>query len=491
MGGSRMTSASPRPLLRSGEWISHSARAVKAVENPATQETVAEVVLATVDDVDTAVAASGRAQQSWALTPPTRRAEVLFRIAELLDRDTERLAAIIVSEMGKPIREARGEVGGAANFCRFFAGLAGVFGGEILPSSGPRQELWLRREPVGVVGAILPWNFPLALTARKCAPALLAGNAVIVKPADISPLSALAFAELALEAGLPAGLLSVLPGPGRKIGSAISAHSGVAVVTMTGSVPAGRAILHSAADQVKTVSLELGGKAPFIVFDDSNLDAAVRSAVDMRMMNNGQTCVCNERTYVQQGVYDEFVRRYTQRVNELVVGDPTNESTDVGPKASASELESVEALVAEAVAEGADVVTGGTRLRDGAYARGYWYAPTVLTGLDRDSIVLRREVFGPVTPIVPFETEADALEYANDTEYGLSSYLYTSDFHRVMRMSAGIRSGEVFVNRAGPEEVNGFHAGWGLSGLGGDDGTNGLKTYTRTKAVYVDWSDGV
>ncbi|MFV0426797.1 MAG: aldehyde dehydrogenase family protein [Beutenbergiaceae bacterium] len=485
-----MNNEAVKPFLCAGQWIGDPSRQVHRIENPATAEITATVVLATTEDVDTAVTAAAQAQRTWGQTPPGDRAKVLFALADLLERDTERLAAIIVAEMGKPIREARGEVGGAANFCRFFAGLATVFGGEVLPSSGPQQELWLRREPVGVVAAILPWNFPLALSARKCAPALVAGNAVVLKPAETTPLSALAFAELALQAGVPAGVLSVLPGDGEQVGSRLVAHPGVDVVTMTGSVPTGQAILRATADQVKTVSLELGGKAPFIVFDDADLDAAVEAAVAMRMMNNGQTCVCNERTYVQSGVFDEFVRRYTQRVEAMVVGDPMDEATEVGPKASASELENVANLVDQAVAAGATVVTGGTRLTEGSYARGYWYAPTVLTDLAPDSVALRQEIFGPVTPIVPFDTEEQALELANDTDYGLSSYLYTSNFRRVMRMSAGIASGEVFVNRAGPEEVNGFHAGWGRSGLGGDDGTNGLKTYTRTKAVYVDWSGG-
>lgn len=484
-----MVKVARRPMLLSGAWVLEDDRVTTEVENPATEEVVARVATATAGDVAKAAAGARRAQEQWARRPQQERALILFRLAEVLERRAEELASQVVAETGKPITEARGEVGGAAGFCRFFAGLAGVFGGEVLPSGGIDQELWIRREPIGVVGAILPWNFPLALSARKAAPALLAGNAIVIKPAEVTPLSALSFAECAEEAGLPPGLMSVLPGPGRVVGAEMVVSPDIGLITMTGSVPAGRAILRAAAETVKPVSLELGGKAPFIVFEDADLDAAVESAVAMRMMNNGQTCVCNERTYVQQGVYDEFVRRYVAAVESLRVGDPRDDATQVGPKVSRDELENVERLVSEAVAEGAVVVSGGQRLSGAGYERGYWYAPTVVTDLPERSILLTEEVFGPVTPIVPFADEAEALALANQTDYGLSAYLYTSDFSRVMRMTKGIESGEVFVNRGGPEEVNGFHAGWGLSGLGGDDGLRGLEIYTRTKAVYVDWND--
>jgi len=475
------------PLLLAGRWEEGSEGKSLDVENPADETLAGRVALASEADLAVAVREARRAQPRWAATPAAERAELLLRLASLIERDAERLARIITAEVGKPIREARGEVGGAAGYCRFFAGIATTEGGEVLPSARRNGEVWIRREPVGVVGAIIPWNFPLALTARKLAPALAAGNAVVLKPAELTPLTALAVAELAVEAGLPAGLLSVLPGPGSVIGAGLVRSPGVGLVTMTGSVRAGRSILHDAADRIIPVSLELGGKAPFIVFGDADLDRAVESAVATRMMNNGQACVCNERTFVESDVYAEFVDRYAAALEALVVGDPSDEATDVGPKVSGPELANVERIVRSSVDAGAEIVTGGRRLTGGLFDRGHWYAPTLLTGVDSDSPVLKEEVFGPVTPIVPFRDESDAVRMANDTSFGLSSYLYTNDFSRVMRMTTELRSGEVFVNRGGPEEVVGFHAGWGESGLGGDDGIHGFEIYSRRKTVYASW----
>ncbi|WBU37478.1 aldehyde dehydrogenase family protein [Homoserinibacter sp. YIM 151385] len=475
------------PLLLAGRWTEGAGGATVDVENPADEGLAGRVAVATEADVESAVREATRAQRAWGATPAVERAAVLLRLAELIERDGERLARIVVSEVGKPIREARGEVGGAANFCRYFAGLATSQGGEIMPAARRDAEVLVRREPIGVVGAIIPWNFPLALTTRKLAPALAAGNAIVLKPAELTPLSALAIAELAIEAGVPEGILSVLPGPGSVIGAAIVRTPGVGLVTMTGSVRAGRSILHGAAERIIPASLELGGKAPFIVFADADLEQAVASAVATRMMNNGQACVCNERTYVEASIHGEFVERYTAALEALVVGDPSAEATEVGPKVSAPELANVERIVDAAVAAGAKLVTGGSRLTGAGYERGHWYAPTLLTEVAADSPVLREEVFGPVTPIVAFADEAEAVRMANDTEFGLSSYLYTNDYGRVMRMTAALESGEVFVNRGGPEEVVGFHAGWGESGLGGDDGTHGFELYSRRKTVYASW----
>lgn len=484
-----MSDMTATPLLLAGEWSEGAGGATIDVENPADQSIVAKVAVADERDVEAATRAARAAQPPWAALPVAERAAVLHRLAVLIERDAERLARIIVSEVGKPITEARGEVGGAAGFCRFFAGIAPVQGGEILPSAMARSELWSRREPIGVVGAIIPWNFPMALTCRKLAPALVTGNALVMKPAELTPLSALAIAELAVEAGVPAGILSVLPGPGSVIGSALVRSPEVGFVTMTGSVRAGRSILHDAADKVIPVSLELGGKAPFIVFDDVDLDEAADAAVYMRLMNNGQACVCNERTYVHASVYDDFLDKVAQRMKQVVVGNPMNDSTQVGPKVSAAELSNVERIVSASLASGATLVSGGDRPQGGAFDRGYWYAPTVLADLAPDSPALREEVFGPVMPIVPFRDESEVVDLANDTDYGLSAYLYTRSFPRVMRMLRGLKTGEVFVNRVGPEESNGFHSGWGLSGLGGDDGPLGLELYTRRQTAYVSWDD--
>lgn len=458
-----------------------------AVENPADASVVGEVSVASTADVDVAVAEAVRAQRSWAATPAIERAGVVRRLARLLERDRERLASVVVAEAGKPITQARGEVDGAIGYAELFAGIAITHGGEILPAAGRDRQLWIRREPRGVVAGIIPWNFPLALTLRKLAPAIVSGNAIVLKPSELTPYAALAVAELAAEAGLPDGVLSVLPGEGVSVGSALVAHPDVAFVTMTGSVRAGRSIMRGASERIIPVSLELGGKAPFVVFDDADVDAAVEAALATRMMHNGQACVSNERTYVHERIHDAFVDRYVRASEALVLGDPTSEVTEVGPKVSAAEVANVERIVDDAVQRGATVATGGSRPTGGVFERGHWYSPTVLTDVPADAAVLREETFGPVTPIVPFSSEQQAIELANDSEHGLSAYVYTNDLSRVMRVSEAIRSGEVFINREGPEEQNGFHAGWGLSGIGGDDGTHGYDLYTRTKTVYVAW----
>ncbi|QPZ38308.1 aldehyde dehydrogenase family protein [Paramicrobacterium chengjingii] len=474
------------PLYLAGAHVGGEGRTID-VENPATGQIVGRVDSASVAQLDEAVNSAVEAQREWKTVPTAARAETLRRLASLLEDNRERLARTVCLEIGKPISEARGEVGGAIGFAELFAGIATTQGGDILPSSAPNQELWIKREPRGVVGGIIPWNFPLALTLRKLAPALASGNGIVLKPAELSPLSALAVADLAEEAGVPNGLVSVLPGPGSVIGDALVRHPDIAFVTMTGSVNAGKSIMAAAAERVIPVSLELGGKAPFIVFDDADVEAAAVAAVQTRMMNNGQACVCNERTYVQSGVFDRFVARYVELSQAMIVGDPFDDETEVGPKVSLQELENVERLVGDAVDRGAEVLTGGKRLTGGIYDSGYWYAPTVLTGVSSSADIMTQETFGPVTPIVPFDSETDAVRMANSTDYGLSSYVYTRDFGTAMRMIDGIESGEVFINRGGPEENTGFHAGWGLSGIGGDDGIHGYDLYCRRKTAYVAW----
>jgi lactaldehyde dehydrogenase/glycolaldehyde dehydrogenase len=474
-----------KPLLTAGEWVVTSTTA--AVEDPATGREVARVSQAGASEVASAVGAAEVTQRSWARRPVVERAGVLNRLAELLERDREAIARTITSELGKPIVEARAEVGGAADFCRYFASAIRTSAGEIVPASAPDREILVRREPVGVVAGIIPWNYPLALAARKVAPALAAGNAVILKPSELTPLSALAFARLAIEAGVPGALLSVLPGPGPELGRLLIERPEIGFVSMTGSPRAGRSILHAAADRILPVSLELGGNAPFIVFEDADLDAAAEAAVRMRMMNCGQACVCNERTYVHERVFDEFVDRVRSRVAALQVGDPMDDRTDVGPKASALELANVDRIVGESVASGAEIVMGGRRLEDPTGQRGHWYAPTVLLDRGSSTAAVSEEIFGPVLPITPFRNEQAAIDLANASRYGLSSYFYTADLTRALRVAAELRSGEVFVNRPGPEEVTAFHGGWGLSGLGGDDGPHGLDLYRRKKSVYLDW----
>jgi lactaldehyde dehydrogenase/glycolaldehyde dehydrogenase len=415
--------------------------------------------------------------------------EVMLAVSAAIGAHAEELARIVVAEVGKPIREARGEVGAAARFFAYFAHLLESVTDEIVPSVARSQEIWIRRVPHGVVAAVIPWNYPAALTARKVAPAIAAGNAVVLQPHEQTPLASLRLAELYAANGVPAGLVNVLPGPGATVGQRLVTHSATDLVTMTGSVEAGRAILRAAADRITPVSLELGGKAPLIVLDDADVPHAAAATVESRFANCGQVCICAERVYVHRSVYDEFVHELSRRVDALALGDPLDEATDLGPKVTREERDKVEALVREAVGAGAEVLKGGGRPSGPGYEKGWWLEPTILARVEDEMPIMRREIFGPVVPLTTFDDPAEALRRANDSAYGLSAYVFTNDFRRVMRFVDELAFGEVYVNRVGPEDVAGFHAGFRQSGLGGDDGPHGLDFYWRRQTVYLDWSE--
>jgi lactaldehyde dehydrogenase/glycolaldehyde dehydrogenase len=410
------------------------------------------------------------------------------RIATLIRREGEALARTVVREQGKPITEARMEVGGAAEFFDYYAEFARRIQGEILPSDFAGEQIWIQRVPVGVIAGIIPWNYPAALVSRKVAPSMIAGDTIVLKPHEDTPLSALQMARLFAEAGVPPGVVNVITGSGEVVGQTLCSSPDVDLITMTGSVPTGKHIMKTAAEHLTAVSLELGGKAPFIVMADADLDLAVRSALTSRFMNCGQVCICNERTLVQEDIYDDFVDRFAEMTQELRLGDPALETTDIGPKVSLEELEKVEHYVQRALAEGAEVVVGGNRPASPPSAQGYWYSPTVLTKVNPEMEIMQREIFGPVVPIMPFKDLDEAIAIANRSRYGLSAYLFTNDLNKVMKMVTDVTFGEVYVNRIGPESLQGYHVGYGESGLGGDDGLHGLELYLRKKTVYVNYS---
>jgi len=458
--------------------------ASREIENPATAEPAAVVADATEEDVDLAVGGARRAGAEWARRTYAERADVLREVADAIDGVSGELAATLVAEVGKPIREAEDEAKGAAGFFRYAASLAETLTDEVRYSRTGRERIIVQRRPQGVVGAIIPWNYPAALTARKIAPALAAGNGIVLKPDEKTPLSALVIARLLASSSLPEGLVSILCG-GRDIGRRLVRHPGTDMITMTGSVAAGRAILADAAEQVTPVSLELGGKAPFIVLADADLELAVEGAVRSRHANNGQVCIAAERIYVHDDVYEQFVAAYTERVGRLVVGDPASRSTDIGPKISAPELAKSLSAIDAARAAGAAVRLGGGALSEAPFDRGHWMAPTVLTDVDDRMAIMRDETFGPVTPIARFSSWAEVAQRANDSRYGLSAYVYTSDLGAAMAAMDDLDIGEIYLNRVGPEELNGFHVGYRESGLGGDDGPHGLDLYFRRQTVYL------
>jgi lactaldehyde dehydrogenase/glycolaldehyde dehydrogenase len=468
IGGRRVTADETRP-----------------VDNPATGEVFASVPEATAAHVQEALVAAAAAQRAWARTSLPQRAEMLTAVMREIDLHAEELARIVVAEQGKTITEARGEVTGAKAFLDVALGNKYRDVGELVAANTAGEQIAIREEPYGVVAAIIPWNFPAAIFARKAAPALMAGNAVVVKPSETTPLSALAMARVHQLAGVPDGLVNVVCGAGRVVGRQLVEHPLTSMVTLTGSTRAGREILSQAARKVMAVSLELGGKAPVIVFPDADLDLAVRKAFEARFWNCGQVCTCNERTYVHRSLHDEFVARFVELARAIKVGDPTRDDTELGPKVSEAEWRKVKDLVDGAVAAGAKLVLGGDRPEGLEFERGYWFAPTVLTGVANDMEVVQREVFGPVLPILPFDGYDEVIQWANSTDYGLTSYVFTDNLRTAMRATDDLEFGEVYVNEVGPEQFQAFHSGWKLSGLGGDDGRHGYDRYVRRKTVYL------
>jgi lactaldehyde dehydrogenase / glycolaldehyde dehydrogenase len=467
-----------------GSWV--TAGETRQVINPADESVIAEVPEADAGNVEAALWAARTAQRAWARKTGPERGAVLRAVAEGIRSRREELARLVVAEQGKTITEARGEVGDAsAGFFDYYATFERAKVGTMFAPDEPNEQLFVRSVPYGVVVGIIPWNYPAALFARKVAPAIMAGNAIVLKPHEDTPLSALALAGVLEEAGVPPGVVNVVTGAGRTVGDALVRHPTTRMVSMTGSVRGGREILAAAAENITPVSLELGGKAPFIVLEDADVTAAVQNAVDARFWNCGQVCTCNERTYVQRAVYDEFVERFVEAASALRMGDPTREDVQMGPKVNRPELEKVEALVGRAVEQGAEVVLGGRRPKGEEFERGYWFEPTVLTGATNEMEIVQREVFGPVLPIQPFDEFDEAVGFANDSPYGLTAYVFTSDLHRAMRAIDDIDFGEIYVNKIGPEQLQGFHTGYRLSGMGGDDGPYGYERYLRRKTVYL------
>lgn len=469
-----------------GEWIDSTSKRFIDVENPATEETIAKVPAGTVEDAERALEAARSAQPAWEALPPVERGDLLRRLAHLVAENRDRLARVVVAEQGKPFAEARGEVDGTALYLTHAAEEARRITGDILPSDNPDEQIWIQRVAHGVVVALTAWNYPLALAARKIGPALIAGNTVVVKSHEGTPLSALELAQLVQQAGFPPGVVNVVTGEGRSVGETLVTHPITNLVTMTGSTKAGQEIFRAAADGLKVLRLELGGKAPFIVAEDADIGAAVKAAVASRFENCGQICICNERMYIHEKIADEFMERFLAAVGRLEVGDPM-EKFDLGPKFSAFERDKVANMVDRARDAGAEVLVGGAPLTGGKFDRGYWYPPTVLANVNNDMEVMREEVFGPVIPIMNVSDFDEALALANDSRYGLSAYVFTKDLKRLMRLVHGLNFGEIYVNRPGEDAAHAFHGGYGYSGLGGEDGKYGLEGYFRKKTIYVNY----
>ncbi|MGR9319144.1 NAD-dependent succinate-semialdehyde dehydrogenase [Rhizobium leguminosarum] len=475
------------PLLRDagyigGVWTSGDATRTFDVLNPATGELLASLPDMGAAETRAAIDAAHAAQPAWAARPAKERSAILRKWFDLMVANADELAAILTAEMGKPFPEARGEILYAAAYIEWYAEEAKRIYGETIPAPSDDKRMIVIRQPVGVVGTITPWNFPAAMITRKIAPALAVGCTVVSKPAEQTPLTAIALAVLAEQAGIPAGVFNVIVGvDGPAIGRELCGNEKVRKISFTGSTEVGRILMRQCADQIKKVSLELGGNAPFIVFDDADLDAAVEGAIASKYRNAGQTCVCANRLYVQSNVYDAFAAKLAAKVAEMSVGDGFKPGVVIGPLIDAQGLAKVEDHVSDALAKGAKVLTGGKRI-DGA---GTFFTPTVLTGVARGMKVAREETFGPVAPLFRFDTVEDVIQQANDTEFGLAAYFYAGDLKKVWRVAEALEYGMIGINTGLMSSETAPFGGIKQSGLGREGSRHGADDYLEMKYLCI------
>jgi succinate-semialdehyde dehydrogenase/glutarate-semialdehyde dehydrogenase len=465
-----------------GVWTAGGATKTFDVINPATGEVLATLPDMGAAETTAAIDAAYIAQVAWAARPAKERAVLLRRWFDLMIANADELAAILTVEMGKPLPEAKGEILYAASYVEWYAEEAKRIYGETIPAPSNDKRMVVIKQPVGVVGTITPWNFPAAMIARKIAPALAVGCTVVSKPAEQTPLTAIALAVLAEEAGIPAGVLNIIVGiDGPAIGRELCGNAKVRKISFTGSTEVGRILMRQCSDQIKKVSLELGGNAPFIVFDDADLDAAIEGALASKYRNAGQTCVCANRIYVQSSVYDAFAAKLAAKVSELSVGDGFKPGVTIGPLIDEQGVAKAEDHVQDAVSKGARVLLGGKRI-EGA---GTFFAPTILTGIDRTMKVAREETFGPVAPLFRFETVEDVIAQANDTEFGLAAYFFAGDLKKVWRVAEALEYGMVGINTGLMSSETAPFGGIKQSGLGREGSRHGADDYLEMKYLCI------
>jgi succinate-semialdehyde dehydrogenase / glutarate-semialdehyde dehydrogenase len=484
MGSSDVPAKVPTNLFIDGRWVPASSGARFGVADPATGEQIASVADAEVADGLAAVRAAAAAGPGWAATAPRARGETLRRVFELMVERSDELAVLMTRENGKALRDARGEVTYAAEFFRWYAEEAVRATGEVMTAPSGANRILVVHQPVGVCVLVTPWNFPAAMATRKIGPALAAGCTVVLKPARDTPLTALAIVEIMDEAGVPAGVVNAVPtlrsGP---VVSAMLHDPRVRKLSFTGSTEVGQVLLREAADRVVNTSMELGGNAPFLVFADADLDAAVDGAMVAKMRNGGEACTAANRFYVEAPVAAEFSRRLAERMGALRVGPGVEPDTELGPLINAAAVDKVDSLVQSAFGEGATAAIGGHR----PARPGFFYQPTVLTGVPPTAAILREEIFGPVAPVVAFQTEDEAVRLANDTDFGLVSYIYTGDLARGLRVSEALEAGMVGLNRGLVSDPAAPFGGVKQSGLGREGGHHGLLDYLEPKYIAAQW----
>lgn len=467
--------------LIAGKWVGADSGETFDVTNPATGEVIGTVPSCGADETNRAIDAAAEAFKSFKKTTPKDRAEMLHRLHDLIMENQEALANLLSAEQGKPLFEARGEVGMSAAYVRWYAEEARRVYGDVVGSPWADRRILVTREPIGVVSCITPWNFPSSMLARKIGPAIAAGCTVVCKPAEATPYSGIVWGKLAEMAGIPSGVVNIVTGDPVAIGAELTSHEAVRKVTFTGSTRVGKIILQQCAESVKKCSMELGGNAPFLVFDDADVDRAVEGAIAAKFRNSGQTCVCTNRFLAQAGIYDTFVEKLVAATAALKVGQYTEDGVQQGPLINEAAVDKCETFVADAKQHGGEIATGGDRHALG----GNFFEPTVITNANDGMLFSRDEIFGPVAPVYKFETEEEALEMANATRYGLAAYFYTQDLGRTYRVMEGLEYGLVGVNEGVITTVEAPFGGFKESGLGKEGGHQGIEDYVESKYVCV------
>lgn len=470
-------------LLINGSWRSAEGSKVFHVTNPSTGEVVGTVADASLNDVVDAITAANAAFSAWAATTAKERSVLLRRLYDLMLENCEDMARLMTAEQGKPLFEARSEVQYAADFILWYSEEAKRVYGEIIPSSHHNKRIWVTRQPVGVVAAITPWNFPAAMITRKIGPALAAGCTVIMKPAGQTPLTAAMLAKLTVEAGFPPGVVNLITGTkSAEIADTLMFDRRVRKISFTGSTGVGKILIRKSAETVKRLSLELGGHAPFIVFEDADLDTAVQNVIASKFRNAGQTCICTNRVYVQESVIERFSEMLAAQVSRLTVGDGMDPNTVIGPLIDEDAVAKVSQHVSDALSKGATLVTGGATVPQ---KTANFYAPTVLSNVSDDMLIMNEETFGPVIPVQSFRTEDEAVSKANDTDYGLAAYVFTNDISRGIRVSERLEYGIVGLNDGMPSVAQAPFGGFKESGIGREGGKYGIQDYLEVKYVSV------
>ncbi len=468
-------------LLLNGQWLEGSGANKLVVTNPATEETFAEVSSATVDEIGQAAEAGQTAFESnWRDMPPGQRAELLHGIAKLIRENTESIAQLETRNVGKPICDARWEIDAGAKVFEYYAGAIGHLCGQTIPVARGGFDFTLR-QPMGVIAAITPWNFPFLIACWKVAPALAAGNSVILKPASLTPLTALFLGQLAQEVGLPDGVLQVLPGSGYEAGNALATHPLIRKIGFTGSTEVGSKIMKLAADDIKRVSLELGGKSPNIVFADADWQRAASESPMSVFANTGQDCCARSRMFIEQSIFDDFVSQFVAATEKLNIGDPLLNETQIGPMISSAQRELSESFIAEAKGDGCNILTGGERLNES----GFYLKPAVITGSKTNDRIWREEIFGPVVCLRPFSDETEMISEVNDTSFGLSGSVWSKDLNRALRVANHVESGVISINSHSSVHTEAPFGGFKSSGLGRDLGMSAMESCTEVKNIYV------